>query len=87
MSWVIYSLIIGGLVGGGALLLLWKKMKGKEAREPNYYAFFISGICFLPVGIALMAAVSPGFIGITGLGICYIAIGLANKDKWPKNKR
>ena len=44
------------------------------------------GICFLPTGIIFMTTVSPAFIGITGLGLCYMAIGLANKDKWKKKE-
>lgn len=52
-------------------------------REVDYRAFFIMGISFLPLGIVLTFVVdNPGFIGFIGLGIAYIAIGLANKDKW-----
>jgi len=29
---------------------------------------------------------NPRLLGITELGITYIAIGLANKDKWQKTK-
>jgi hypothetical protein len=45
------------------------------------------GISFLPLGIVLTIAVgNPGFIGFIGLGGFYIALGLANKDKWKKEK-
>jgi hypothetical protein len=40
------------------------------------------GICFLPMGIIFTTTINPGFIGFIALGIVYMAIGLANKDKW-----
>jgi hypothetical protein len=67
--------------------VLWMKKKGNEGKrkEIDYRAFFIMGISFLPLGIVLTFVVgNPGFIGFMGLGIAYIAIGLANKDKWKK---
>ena len=42
------------------------------------------GISFLPIGIVFTVSISPAFVGFTGIGICYMAIGLANKDKWKK---
>ena len=41
------------------------------------------GITFLPMGFILMISIkNPGFMGITALGIIYMFIGLANRDKW-----
>ncbi len=55
--------------------------------EPNYEVFFIFGIFFLPMGIVLMITIdNPAFIGITGMGLIYMVIGLANRDKWKKNE-
>jgi predicted permease len=71
------------------LTVLWvKKNKKKEpTKEVDYRAFFIMGISFLPLGIVLSFVVgNPGFIGFIGLGIFYIVIGLANKDKWKKEE-
>jgi hypothetical protein len=65
-------------------------LKRKEAginEEPDYRVFFIMGICFLPVGIPLWIVTNnPGLLGISSLGIIYLSIGLANRDKWEKNK-
>jgi hypothetical protein len=69
------------------ITILWVKKNSKNewTKEVDYRAFFIMGISFLPLGIVLTFVVgNPGFIGFMGLGICYIAIGLANKDKWKK---
>ena len=65
------------------VILMKKKRINEGKKEVDYRAFFIMGISFLPLGLILTFAVgNPGFIGFIGLGVCYIAIGLANKDKW-----
>lgn len=64
-------------------IVMKKKKEGKYI-EPDYRIFFILGICFLPMGTIVMITVSPGFIGITGLGIVYMIIGLSHRDKWKK---
>ena len=69
--------------------VLWvKKNRNSEPiKEVDYRAFFIMGISFLTLGNVLSFVVgNPGFIGFIGLGICYIAIGLVNKDKWKKEE-
>jgi hypothetical protein len=64
-----------------------KNSKNEQTKEVDYRAFFIMGLSFLPLGIVLTFVVgNPGFIGFMGLGIAYIAIGLANKDKWKKEE-
>ena len=69
--------------------LLWmkKNSKNEQTKEVDYRVFFILGISFLPLGIVLTFVVgNPGFIGFMVLGIAYIAIGLANKDKWKQEE-
>ena len=64
-------------------LIVFKKKKEGKFKDPDYRAFFILGICFLPVGIPVaIAADNPGLLGLSAIGIVYIAIGLANRDKW-----
>jgi hypothetical protein len=36
------------------------------------------------MGVVFSTAVNPGFIGFIGLGLVYMIVGLANKDKWKK---
>ena len=31
--------------------------------------------------------IQTGFMGFTGLGIIYMAIGLAHRDKWKTNRK
>lgn len=67
------------------MIFFVKNRRKTQREEINYQAFFVMGISFLPLGIALTVALeNPGFISFIGLGACYIAIGLANKEKWKK---
>jgi hypothetical protein len=64
-----------------SFIVIKKKKEGKYV-EPDYRAFFIFGICLLPMGTVFMTTVNPGFIGFFGLGIIYMIIGLSHRDKW-----
>lgn len=83
---ILITIIIGLIIVGVLVaLLLWKlRHEKKPKEEPNYLAFFIMGISFLPMGIIFTAAISPVFIIFTAMGLIYMTIGLANKDKWKK---
>jgi len=48
--------------------------KGK--RTMNYRAFFVIGVTWLPIGIAIQNYV----LGVAGA--CFMVLGLANKKKW-----
>jgi len=80
MKLSVLGLTVIGLVIG---VLLLRKWKGGYQGEVNYRAFYIIGITFLPAGVALSASTrNPGFFGMSGLGAAYLAIALANRDKW-----
>ncbi|MBN1316418.1 MAG: hypothetical protein JXA42_13165 [Anaerolineales bacterium] len=73
---IILSIIIGLLVLGLLVFFIaWKIIK-PEKIEPNYRLFFIMGITWLPIGIALD---NPG---LWGMGIIFMVLGLVNKNKW-----
>ena len=86
--------IAGILVGVGILLALvvWKKGKEGRVEEPNYRAFFVMGITWLPTGIVLMTifflADLPFVAGMPlfAMGLIYLIVGLANRDKWEKDE-
>jgi multisubunit Na+/H+ antiporter MnhB subunit len=75
MIWGIIAITLLILLIAYIILTKKKKLIG----ETNYRTLFYVGICFLPLGIN-----NPGFLF---LSILYIAIGLANKDKWGKEKK
>ncbi|MFC2019028.1 hypothetical protein ACFLU4_03625 [Chloroflexota bacterium] len=78
----------------GILMVLTVRQKQREGKptEPNYRAFFLMGIIWVPLGIVSMVVYFifqiPFFIGIPflALGLIYLIIGLTNRDKW-KQKR
>jgi hypothetical protein len=91
MSEIILILLVIGLlvliVGIATTFIVLKRKEAGISKEPDYRAFFILGICFLPVGIPIVIATNnPGLLGISALGIIYMSLGLANRDKWEKNK-
>ena len=90
IDWIsINVLIIAALVVIGLILIVvfFKKKKEDIRKEPNYQAFFSIGIIWLPVGVVFMLTINLAIgIAFMGLGASYIAIGLANRDKWEKKK-
>jgi hypothetical protein len=69
---VIIAIFVFGLL---VIALLWRKNQ-PEKIEPNYRIFFIMGIIYIPVGIAL------NNIGIGALGFIFMVLGLVNRKKW-----
>ncbi|UCF50191.1 MAG: hypothetical protein JSU91_01550 [Thermoplasmatales archaeon] len=67
-------------------IVFLKKQKGKKFEEPDYQIFFFMGISILPIGLVFIIAVSPAFFSFLAIGLCYIAIGLGNRDKWKKKE-
>jgi uncharacterized membrane protein len=83
--WILLTIILGviAVIAGLFVLYIMKKKKIEGTyREPDYRAFFIMGICFLPMGIIFTTTISPAFISFLALGVIYMAISLANRDKW-----
>ena len=84
-EWILILLIIAGLLTLLGLFLVFflrKKRKEGSMEEPDYRVFFIQGIVFTPMGIVLSIIVTWALLGITALGVIYLIIGLANRDKW-----
>lgn len=73
--WVVLGLIVLGLL---VALLAYNK---KKKIPPDYYAFFIMGLIWAPFG-----AISRNYSLMT-MGLVFLALGLANKDKWKKNHK
>ena len=88
----ILLLVIGIGVTLLMVLVLRKRKSEQKAGETDYRAFFIMGVAFLPTGFAMMMvyffAEIPFEIGLPlfALGLIYLIIGLANRDKWHKNQ-
>jgi len=80
---IIAILVVLGII---LLMIVLKKKEDRIYEEPDYKVFFIMGINFIPIGLVFVVVVSPAFFWIIAIGFCYIAISLANKDKWKKKQ-
>ncbi len=87
-EWILISALIFGVLIIIALLLIFvvlKKKKEDKFGETNYQIFFNIGVIWIPIGVVFMIAVNPAIgIAFMSMGIAYVAIGLANRDKWEK---
>ena len=84
---ILIILIITAVSIVGIVLYVRSKKKDEMKQEPDYRVFYYLGFVWLPIGVVFMIAVNVAMgIVFMGLGASYIAIGLANKDKW-QNKQ
>ncbi len=82
---VVILVVLGLLLGIITALIAWKRKKEGKYKETDHRAFFTMGISFLPLGIVMSITIgNPGMLGITAIGIVYMIMGLANRDKWKK---
>ena len=94
---VVVALVLLVMLGSFVFLVAWKKRKEVGPQEPNYRSFFVMGIIWLCAGLAFTIVYLttdiplPTFPVIVmpflGLGATYLAIGLANREKWERRKR
>ncbi|OGF24998.1 hypothetical protein A2331_00405 [Candidatus Falkowbacteria bacterium RIFOXYB2_FULL_34_18] len=78
-KWIILSVFILILLLG--ILFVYLAYTGKiKKQDPDYRAFFIMGITWIPVGIVI------NNYGISAMGLIFMITGLVNKDKWKKQK-
>jgi hypothetical protein len=80
---VAVMLLIGFVLTGLLVaLVVYRKKKGRADSAVDYRSLLALGLCLLPMGLVLSFVVSPGFIGIGGLGAVYVFLGLRNRDRW-----
>ena len=75
-NYIILTLLIGIALLAVIFAVIVFKNKGQLKRAPDYRAFFILGITFLPIGIATE---NPG---LWGMGTIFMILGAVNRDKW-----
>jgi uncharacterized membrane protein len=90
---VMSLLLLIGIAVALLLVVALRKRKGAgKTGEPDYRAFFIMGLAFLPTGFAMMMVYFlveiPFEIGLPlfALGLICLIVGLANRDKWKKTE-
>jgi hypothetical protein len=77
MPWILIT--VGVFLILFAILFVYLIKRRKKPRPPNYYAFFVLGLVWLPIGIAM------GNYVLAAMGFIFMVIGLVNKKKWKKN--
>jgi hypothetical protein len=73
--WTVFGIIIALFI-----VFLLVSIFTKKKPEPDYKAFFIIGITWIPLGLVF----NNNFLSI--MGIVFMVLGIANKDKWKKQK-
>ena len=82
MDITLIMIIIAGLALLGLVIFAVNAYRHRgESREPNYRAFFVMGITWLPIGIA------TDNYAFSFMGLAFLIIGLANRDKWKDEKK
>jgi Na+/melibiose symporter-like transporter len=87
LPYILIAVVAGLLIVIMLMFLLFKIRKYPQKAEPDYRVFFIIGIIYLPLGLALNFFTSNnGYFGLIGIGAIFLAVGLANRDKWKKHQ-
>ncbi len=93
----IAAVLVATLIAMGTFLALAtfafrkRRREGKQ-EEPNYRTFFVIGLVWFVTGLALLIAWALLDIALflcipfLGMGLAYLAIGWANRDKWQTNR-
>jgi uncharacterized membrane protein YidH (DUF202 family) len=86
LPWILISVVAGILVVLAIAVMLWKRKDSAYFRkDTDYKAFFWMGLVWVIVGgpvIWLYGDFSLG--GLFAMGVIFMAMGLANRDKWGK---
>jgi LPXTG-motif cell wall-anchored protein len=91
-SVMILLLMVGIIVTLLLVVVLRKRKREGKTGETDYRAYFLMGIAFLPIGLAMMMAYFLGEVPfeiglpVFALGLICLIVGLVNRDKWRKNK-
>ena len=73
--WALPAILVAIIV----LALLAVFLRKKDKTPPDYYSFFILGICWIPLGLAMKS------YAFSAMGLVFMTIGLVNKSKWKQN--
>ena len=89
MDWIIMSILVGLSVLTLLVGMVLVARRKRREKKIDYKVFFTLGIVWLPMGIIFLVIDSLRTMSIVFLclGASYLAIGLANKDKWAKSSK
>ena len=85
ISWMIIS--IAALILVLAILAMVVMIRKKKNSPPDYYSFFWMGIIWMAFGAVFMIGRNYEFNALFAMGLIFAIVGMANKDKWKKNRQ
>ena len=77
MDWIYGLLVVGLAVGIVLVALLIRRGRSGEPVRQDVDPLFTMGIAFVGAGVALVAAVGVGMLGILALGVIFMFVGLS----------
>lgn len=81
IPWIMITIAI--LIAILALLTVWVVRNRGKKHEHDYYSFFTMGVIWTAFGLIFWKDMPFFFI----MGLAFMTLGLANKDKWESNRR
>ncbi|MBN1149360.1 MAG: hypothetical protein JXA78_19015 [Anaerolineales bacterium] len=84
IPWILIALLVGGLVTAGlAVIFIMAGRKRQQGIALDYRTYFVIGITWLLMGGTMGAVTgSTAYLGMGVIGLAFLVIGLANRDKW-----
>jgi hypothetical protein len=84
--WILVSIAALVIIGVILLAYAWKG-KGKVRHETDYYTLFVMGVIWVIIGAPFVFIYGFEFNALFALGLVFLIAGLANRDKWKKQKK
>ena len=88
VAWIILAIV--AILAIVTVFVVVKRRKEGRLEETNYRVFFVTGAAMTPIGLIFLAVSyfrDYSFFTafpILVIGVVYLAIGLANRDKWKR---
>jgi hypothetical protein len=83
IPWIFVGLAVGALAVTAGIALMFVTVKRRRGIEPDYRSLYMMGLIWAPIGLVLWLTLdNPGMIGLSVMGMIFLVIGLANREKW-----
>lgn len=87
MSAIIWGIaVIAVLVAVLGIVAVWRLRKTGFRHETDYRAFTYMGLVWIIIGSGFMFLNNLAFNGLFSMGVIFLVLGLANRDKWKNAK-
>lgn len=89
IPWILVSVVAGILVVLAIAFIAWKRKDSEYlSRGTDYRAFFWMGLIWVIFGGPVIWLLEDfSMSGLFAMGVIFLAMGLANRDKWGKQRK